>query len=143
MMKSGKFATAINCMDGRVQTPVLDWIKLHLNVDYVDLITEPGPDKALSLSTDLRARIFEKVCFSLKAHNPIAIAIAGHWDCIANPVAREEHLDQIREGVRIIEGWRLRRRTLGLWVNEWGYVDLISDTEGGREVISYSFDYSV
>ncbi|HEX5734457.1 MAG TPA: carbonic anhydrase [Blastocatellia bacterium] len=136
-MRSGKFATAINCIDGRVQIPVLDWIKLHLNVDYVDLITEPGPDQALALSTDIRARIFEKVCLSLKVHDPIAIAIAAHWDCIANPVSMQEHLDQIREGVRIIESWRLRRRAVGLWVNEWGYVDLISDTEEGREVISY------
>ena len=137
LMMKGKFAIAINCIDGRVQTPVLDWIKLHLNVDYVDLITEPGPDGALTRSTDLRGRIFEKVCFSIRVHNPIAIAIAGHWDCIANPVAMEEHLDQIREGVRIIETWRLGRRAVGLWVNEWGYVDLISDTEESREVISY------
>ena len=137
MMRSGKFATAINCIDGRVQIPVLDWIRLHLNVDYVDLITEPGPDQALALSTDIRARIFEKVCLSLKAHDPIAIAISALWDCIANPVSMQEHLDQIREGVRIIESWGLRRRAVGLWVNEWGYVDLISDTEEGREVISY------
>jgi hypothetical protein len=84
-MVSGKFATAINCIDGRVQTPLLDWVKLHLNVDYVDLITEPGPDGALVLSTDIRARIFEKVSFSVKVHNPAAIAIAGHSGCIANP----------------------------------------------------------
>ena len=141
-MMRGKFATAINCIDGRVQTPVLDWMKLHLNVDYVDLITEPGPDGAMVLSPDIRTRIFEKVCFSLKVHDPLAIAIAGHWDCKANPQTTEDHLEQIREGVRIIEAWRLGRRVIGLWVNEWGYVDLIKDTEEGRQVISYSFDYN-
>ncbi|HSB09892.1 MAG TPA: carbonic anhydrase [Blastocatellia bacterium] len=141
MVMRSRFATAINCIDGRVQTPVMDWIKLHLNVDYVDLITEPGADGALTSSTDLRARIFEKVCLSLKAHNPVAIALAGHWDCIANPVAREKHLEQVREGARIIESWRLRRRTVGLWVNELGYVDLISDNEEGHEVISYFYEY--
>ena len=140
LMMRGKFATAINCIDGRVQTPVLDWMKLHLNVDYVDLITEPGADGAMVLSTEIRTRIFDKVCLSLKVHNPIAIAIAGHWDCKANPLAREEHLEQIREGVRIIEAWGLRRRVVGLWVNEWGYVDLIRDTEewGGPILVDSS-----
>ena len=43
-----KFATAINCMDGRVQSPTIDYIKSNFNVDYVDMITEPGPNKILA-----------------------------------------------------------------------------------------------
>lgn len=35
----GKFATAINCMDGRVQIPVIEYIKSKYEVDYVDMIT--------------------------------------------------------------------------------------------------------
>jgi len=33
----GKFATAINCMDGRVQLPVINWLMENLSVDYVDI----------------------------------------------------------------------------------------------------------
>ena len=44
-----KFATAITCIDGRVQQPIVDWMKLHTNVHYVDLITEPGPDRLRAL----------------------------------------------------------------------------------------------
>ncbi len=38
----GTFATAINCMDGRVQLPVIAYLKSKYVVDYVDAITEPG-----------------------------------------------------------------------------------------------------
>ena len=135
-MTRSRFATAINCIDGRVQTPVLDWMKLHLNVDYVDLITEPGPDKALALATEATATVFKRVSFSARAHDPVAIAIAGHHDCLANPVTREEHFDQIKEAVRIIMTWGIRIRTIGLWVNEWNWVDVIHDTEGRYGVVS-------
>jgi len=46
-MASGKFGTAINCIDDRAQAPVSDWIKENHSVDYVDTITEPGSDKVL------------------------------------------------------------------------------------------------
>jgi hypothetical protein len=105
-------------------------MKLHLNVDYVDLITEPGPDKALAVATDATATVFKKVRFSASAHNPVAVAIAGHHDCIANPVSKEEHLVQIKDAVRIIIGWGIRIRTIGLWVNEWNWVDVVHDTDG-------------
>lgn len=43
-----KFGTAINCIDGRVQLPVIKWLKENYYLDFVDMITEPGPDKVLS-----------------------------------------------------------------------------------------------
>ena len=35
-----KFVTAINCMDGRVQVPVIEWLKKEYKADDVDMITE-------------------------------------------------------------------------------------------------------
>jgi hypothetical protein len=132
-----RFATAINCIDGRVQTPLLDWMRLHLNVDYVDLITEPGADKAIATRSDVAAAILKKVRFSARAHNPVAIAIAGHNDCLANPVSREEHLEHIREAARELQALNIGVRIVGLLVSEWGWVDLIVDTEQRWEAISY------
>ncbi len=43
-----RFGTVLNCIDGRVQIPVTNWLKENFDVDYVDLITEPGIDKVLS-----------------------------------------------------------------------------------------------
>lgn len=42
------FGTALNCIDGRTQIPIINWMKENFGLDYVDLITEPGMDKVLS-----------------------------------------------------------------------------------------------
>jgi hypothetical protein len=129
-MRDGRFATAINCIDGRVQIPVLDWIRFYLNVDYVDLITEPGPDKVIISGSEMTYNaIFEKATLSIKTLGSQSISIVGHHDCRANPVSKEEHIEQIQSSVEIIEKWRLGVRILGLWVNEWSYIEVIRDTE--------------
>jgi hypothetical protein len=46
------FATAINCIDGRTQIPLIEFIKRNYAIDYIDLITEPGPNKILAENTD-------------------------------------------------------------------------------------------
>ncbi|MBI4216643.1 MAG: hypothetical protein HY687_04560 [Chloroflexi bacterium] len=126
----GRFATAINCIDGRVQGPVLEWMKEHLGVDYIDKVTEPGPDKALTQGTaGVVEAIRQKVQVSISAHGSRAIAIVGHYDCAANPVSREEHLRQIRECIGVIASWGFPARILGLWVNEQWQVEHVSDTE--------------
>jgi len=40
------FATAINCMDGRAQLPVIEWIKEKQPVGFVDMITEPAQTRS-------------------------------------------------------------------------------------------------
>jgi len=49
-MSDKKFAAAINCVDGRTQIPVMEWMKKNCRVDYVDMVTEPGPVKILKES---------------------------------------------------------------------------------------------
>ena len=44
------FATAINCMDGRVQTPVIEYLQHQYGADYGDMVTEPGSNKILAES---------------------------------------------------------------------------------------------
>ncbi len=128
-MRDGRFATAINCIDGRVQVPVLDWIRFHLNVDYVDLITEPGPDKALLSGSEATYNsIFEKTKLSINLGSQ-SLSIVAHHDCRANPVTKEKHIELILKCVSEIEKWKLGVRILGLWVNEWRYVEAIIDTE--------------
>ena len=53
-----KFATAVNCMDGRVQKPVIEYLQKSFGVDYVDMVTEPGPNKILAEGKDIN--IIEK-----------------------------------------------------------------------------------
>ncbi len=137
-MTQNKFATAITCIDGRVQQPIADWMKLNVNVHYVDLITEPGPDKLLSRGpTHLIAEVVRKASFSLQHHASTVVALAGHHDCAANAAGKEEHVEQILEGVRVLLSYNLNARILGLWLNEWNSVELVWDTQEREPVRSY------
>ena len=79
--KKQKFATALNCMDGRTQLPVIEFVKKASGVSHVDLITEQGMVKLLSELSDndpLIQRIMEKLDISVTAHGSRVIAVAGH-----------------------------------------------------------------
>ncbi len=116
----GRFATAINCMDGRVQLPVIDWMKENLPVDYVDMITEPGPDKLLAEgNTAALDSIRARVLISVNKHGSDTILVAAHDDCAGNPVSRAEHEGHVRQSIIRIESWRLPvKRILGAWIGD-------------------------
>ncbi|MGZ3638208.1 MAG: carbonic anhydrase [Ktedonobacterales bacterium] len=125
-MATGIFGTAINCIDGRAQGPVADWVKVNGNVQYVDMITEPGADKALAQGSPSRIEsIKQSVLISVNAHKSSIIAIAGHHDCAANPVSKDAHVAHIHAAMQVIASWGLPVRIAGLWVNEWGYVEVV------------------
>ena len=114
------FATAINCIDGRVQRPVMEFAMREFGVDYVDLITEPGPDKVLSekKEPDIIESIRKRTMFSIERHQSKIVMVVAHYDCAANPVEKEEHYQQIEEAVRNIKDWNLGVDVYGLWVDK-------------------------
>lgn len=118
-MVQGTFVTAVNCMDGRVQEPVLDWLKEQYQADYVDMVTEAGPNKVL-LEGDHEAvqALKSKIEVSLNAHGSRVIAIAGHYDCAGNPVDKREKWEQTRRSVSHLQDWYPDAEVIGLWVNE-------------------------
>ncbi len=119
-MNNKKFATAINCMDGRVQLPVIEWLKKSYGVDYVDIITEPGPNRILAENKDVSAieSIKNKVQISVNKHGSKLIAIAGHYDCAANPEGKETQASQILTAIKTINSWGFNVQVIGLWVDE-------------------------
>ena len=118
-MADGTFATAVNCIDGRVQEPVARWMRKRLGVDFVDAVTEAGPDGLFShgRTADVES-IRRRVTMSLTKHHSMAVAVVGHHDCAANPVAADTHRDQIRQAVNIVRFWMLPVAFFGLWVDE-------------------------
>lgn len=123
------FATAINCIDGRVLAPVESWMRENLNVDYVDQVTEPGPDRILTEApAEVLAGIRDKVSISVEKHASEVIAVVGHYDCAGNPVSEAEHREQIRRSVDVIAEWDLPVRIIGLWVNRKWEVEKIRST---------------
>jgi hypothetical protein len=137
-MLRDKFATAITCIDGRVQQPISDWIKLNTNVHYVDLVTEPGPDKVLSSGpAHLIEDIIRRARFSVRNHQSPVVAVTGHHDCAANDADKAEHVDQILDGVRVVLSHHLNVRVLGLWLNEWNSVEVVWDTQTRESPTSF------
>jgi len=120
MSSHGRFATAINCMDGRVQVPANEWIKKKFRVDYVDTITEPGPNKILAENKDSAAidSIKRRVAISVNNHGSKYIAVLGHHDCAGNPVDKESQLVHIKSAVKAVNSWGFPVETIGLWVDE-------------------------
>ncbi len=119
-IKMGRFATAINCMDGRVQMPVTEYIKNKYEVDYVDMITLPGPNKVLAESKDKSTLESIKRCIeiSLNLHSSKLIAICGHFDCAGNPANQESQIKQILDAIKVTKLWFPDVRVTGLWVNQ-------------------------
>jgi hypothetical protein len=126
-MSHGKFGTAINCMDGRAQMPVTDWLKKNCSLDYVDMVTEPGPDKMLTQGRPEQIEsIKSRVLISVNAHGSQTILVAAHHDCAGNPVSKEEHVRQIKECVRILKSWKLPvKDILGAWINENWAIEIV------------------
>jgi len=117
-MHDKKFATAINCMDGRVQLPVNDWIKKEFKVDFVDTITEPGPNKILAGNNEGAQSIKNRVLISVNKHGSRQIAIIGHHDCAGNPVDKATQVTHISGAIKTIQSWDLGITVVGLWVDE-------------------------
>ncbi len=128
-MAHGTFATALGCIDGRVSVPTMVYLKKRLGVDFIDYISEPGPDKAYLHNTPAAiAEIQRKLAVSLTAHHSTTIAVVAHHDCAGNPVSYEEHQSAVRACAATLTRWQPTVRVLGLWVNERWEVELICDT---------------
>ena len=119
------FGTAINCMDGRVQLPVMEYAKERFGVRYVDMITEPGPNLILAKQTDRNAvaSILRRVELSVTAHESKGIVVAGHEDCAGNPADKPEQILHLREALRVL-GQRFGSVELvAIWVSLDGGVE--------------------
>jgi carbonic anhydrase len=123
-MAEGKFATSVSCMDGRIQIPLTKWIKENYSVDYVDTITEPGVDKTITENSVFES-IKTKVSISINAHKSELVVLSGHYDCAANQVSNEDHIELIKKGIEVISSWNLGTKVIGVWVDDSWNVNTI------------------
>ncbi len=116
-MVEGKFATSISCMDGRIQIPLSKWIKENYSVNYVDTITEPGVDKTI-IENSVFESIKTKVMISINAHKSELVVLSGHYDCAANQVSNEKHIELIKKGIEFLSSCNLGVKIIGVWVDD-------------------------
>ena len=114
-----EFCTAISCMDGRIQLPVIKYLQARFRAKYVDLITEPGPNLILAEQTEpaLVSSILARVQISVGHHHSAGIAVIGHYNCAGNPATEEKQILHIEESVNFIRRRYEEVEVIGLWVD--------------------------
>lgn len=114
-----RFCTAINCMDGRVQLPVIQYLKDFFKADYVDSITEPGPVLSLSepVNPNIVNSILQRLEISIEKHQSVGLAIVAHHDCAGNPEHKEVQLKQLKKAVDFIKMQYADLKIVALWVD--------------------------
>jgi carbonic anhydrase len=123
------FCTAINCIDGRVQLPVIMYLQKRFNAEYVDSITEAGPGLVLSESgnPELTRSILNRLKISIEAHQSVGIAVVGHYDCAGNLAPKEEQIVHLHESVGFLLQHYPGMDIIGLWVDEeWDVHEVLS-----------------
>ena len=120
-------ATCLNCMDGRVQLPVLHWIKENYPVDFVDVITEAGMDNVLANQGDI-AEVLRSINVSVNVNKSTRLFVVGHYDCRGNPVAEAEHRKQICLAVTRLKSHWPGHEIVGLWVTKAWQVEVIPNS---------------
>lgn len=115
-----KFCTVVNCMDGRVQRSVLEYMLDRFDVPYVDTITAPGPNGILHRQVDdvAVAAILNCVNVSVNKHHTVGIAMVGHYDCAGNPGDKDHQNADTRGAVRFLRSRYPDTPVVGLYVNE-------------------------
>ena len=115
-----EFGTSIHCMDGRIQQPLLKFIKRKYNLKYVDTITEPGPCKIISenLNTHLIESIENRISISINKHGSKIMFISGHYDCAGNPVSKDIQIEQIEKCEAVLRFKYQDVKVIKLWIND-------------------------
>ncbi len=119
------FATSIHCMDGRIQESVLNYFKANYEVDYIDFITEPGPEKIMAENGEKIQSIKDRVDISVYKHKSKIVAVSAHHDCAGNPSTKEEKLQQVDQSAEFIQKTYPDVTVIKLWIDEnWKVHDL-------------------
>ena len=111
-------------MDGRVQLPVIQWIKENFRVDFVDVITEAGMDNVLSNQEDI-SEVLRSIAISVDINKSTRLFVVGHYDCRGNPVEENVHRQQIGDAVKRLKGHWAQLEIVGLWVNKGWAVEVV------------------
>lgn len=119
MSQTSRFVTAINCMDGRTQLPVSQWLRDRYRAEFVDTVTEPGPARVLAEGNSAMVdAIRSRVEISVTKHGSRSVAVVAHHDCAGNPVSMDLQLVHLRKAVDVVDAWFDGLEVLGLWLGE-------------------------
>lgn len=97
-MAAGSFGVALTCIDGRISQIVQQQLREEWGVDFVDVVTLPGPEAALPELPEQHA-VWDALRISVKRHGSTRAAVVAHTDCAANAVELDTRREQVRAAV--------------------------------------------
>jgi predicted metal-dependent phosphotriesterase family hydrolase len=113
-----EFATALSCIDGRIQRPVNDLLIAEFGVTYLDTVTRAGIIKYLTASYDpATTAIVADLDASVRAHSSRHLALVAHHDCAGNPVDDDVQLRQLEDAVSHFRRRYQELSVIGVWVD--------------------------
>lgn len=116
------FGTMVNCIDGRTQKPVRDWMKKELHVEFVDAVNVAGPTNAITKgSKEIIDHLKEEVIISVEGHKSENVVIIAHQDCAKNPISDNDQISELKEACDIVSlQWGIPGKTniVGLWLTK-------------------------
>ncbi len=127
-----EFVTVVNCMDGRVQLPVINYLQQTYDARYVDSVTEAGPVRFLADGGESNEKdsILRRVAVSVNGHGSRLIAVVGHADCTGNTADIETQKAQLAASASLLAASFPEADVVGLWLDEdWVPRELLR--EGG------------
>jgi carbonic anhydrase len=121
------FCTAINCIDGRVQLPVIKYLQKRFGVEFVDSITVAAPSLILAddPSSPSKTSLLDNLKISIERHHSVGIAVVSHHNCAGNPTSKEKQTEQTQAAVQFLKTQYERVEVIGLWIDEnWNVVNI-------------------
>ena len=109
-----RFGLLLCCVDGRYIAQSIVAARRKYQLNYVDVITEPGMDLVLShqpykhaclREESLLAHIYHRMEKLVKAHNVKQIIIVAHADCLGNPGCHMHHYVCLAEAKKRVQSW--------------------------------------
>ncbi len=115
-----KFCTAVTCMDGRIQLPVIKYLQKRFNAEYVDLISEAAINLVLSKQEEKNVveSVLDRIRISVEVHGSVSIAVVGHHDCAKNPTSEAVQYKHTKDAISFIRKKYNQLEIIGLWVDE-------------------------
>ena len=115
-----KFCTAVTCMDGRIQLPVIAYLQKRFDSEYVDLISEAAINLVLSKQEEKNVveSVLDKIRISVEVHGSVSIAVVGHYDCAKNPTSEDLQYKHTKDAINFIRKKYIQLEIIGLWVDE-------------------------
>lgn len=115
-----KFCTAVTCMDGRIQLPVINYLQKRFKVKYVDVITEAAINLVLAKQEESQIidAVMDRIRISVENHKSNSLAVVGHYDCAKNPASEEIQFKHTQEAINFIKTKFNNLEIIGLWVDE-------------------------